>query len=159
VLVGVVGEDETGRVLMREFAKEPRVESEIVLGPPPPDTRKVRFVSEHHSTHLLRADWESSGPVEAGLEKSLIDRIRAALPHVRAMVLSDYAKGVLTPSVIGAAFDAAHKQGVPVIVDPKGVDYSIYRARRWSHQTARSYPRRRTSRSAAAPSSRRRPPL
>ena len=127
VLVGVVGEDETGRVLMREFAKEPRVESEIVLDRRRPTTRKVRFVSEHHSTHLLRADWESSGPVEAGLEKSLIDRIRAALPHVRAMVLSDYAKGVLTPSVIGAAFDAAHKQGVPVIVDPKGVDYSIYR--------------------------------
>jgi len=126
-LVGVLGEDETGRLLMREFAKEPRIESYIVLDRLRPTTRKVRFVSEHHSTHLLRADWESSGQIEPGLEKSLTDRMLAALPRVRAIVLSDYAKGVLTPSVIGAAVGAARKHGVPIIVDPKGVDYSIYR--------------------------------
>jgi len=126
-LVGVLGEDETGRLLMREFAKEPRIESYIVLDRLRPTTRKVRFVSEHHSTHLLRADWESSGQIEPALEKSLTDRMLAALPRVRAIVLSDYAKGVLTPSVIGAAVGAARKHGVPIIVDPKGVDYSIYR--------------------------------
>ena len=126
-LVGVVGEDETGRLLMREFAKEPGIESYIVLDRARPTTRKVRFVSEHHSTHLLRADWERSGLVEAGLEKSLIDRVLAALPRVRAVILSDYAKGVLTPTLVAAAVKAARQQGIPVIVDPKGVDYSIYR--------------------------------
>src|SRR5262249_16508141 len=74
-----------------------------------------------------RADWERSGAVDAALEKSLIDRLLAALPRVRAVVLSDYAKGVLTPALVGAAIGAARRQGIPVIVDPKGVDYSIYR--------------------------------
>jgi D-beta-D-heptose 7-phosphate kinase/D-beta-D-heptose 1-phosphate adenosyltransferase len=126
-LVGIVGEDESGRLLMREIAKEPQIESYIVVDRSRPTTRKVRFVSEHHSTHLLRADWESSGYVGAELEKSLIDRVLAALPRAQALVLSDYAKGVLTPTVISAIIAAAIKQAKPVIVDPKGVDYTIYR--------------------------------
>ena len=43
------------------------------------------------------------------------------------MILSDYAKGVLTPKVIRAVIDRAKKLGKPVIVDPKGSDFSIYR--------------------------------
>ncbi len=43
------------------------------------------------------------------------------------MVLSDYAKGVLTPRVIRAIIDEARKLGKPVVVDPKGHDYSVYR--------------------------------
>ena len=67
-----------------------------------PTTRKVRFVSEHHSTHLLRADWEQAKPVEPETEKAVIDHALAALPRVGAVVLSDYAKGVLTPRVVRA---------------------------------------------------------
>jgi D-beta-D-heptose 7-phosphate kinase / D-beta-D-heptose 1-phosphate adenosyltransferase len=43
------------------------------------------------------------------------------------VVLSDYAKGVLTPALIRAVIDAAKKLGKPVIVDPKGSDFSVYR--------------------------------
>jgi D-beta-D-heptose 7-phosphate kinase/D-beta-D-heptose 1-phosphate adenosyltransferase len=43
------------------------------------------------------------------------------------VVLSDYAKGALTPRVIRAVIDAANERGKPVLVDPKGRDYSIYR--------------------------------
>ena len=43
------------------------------------------------------------------------------------MVLSDYAKGVLTPQLIRAVIERAKKLGKPVIVDPKGIDFSIYR--------------------------------
>ena len=49
------------------------------------------------------------------------------MPRVGAVVLSDYAKGVLTPRVIRAVIDAAQHAGKPVIVDPKGRDYAIYR--------------------------------
>ena len=42
-------------------------------------------------------------------------------------MLSDYAKGTLTPSVIHAIIDAARRYGKPVVVDPKGHDYSVYR--------------------------------
>ena len=49
------------------------------------------------------------------------------MPRAGAVVLSDYAKGALTPRVIRAVIEAANKLGKPVVVDPKGRDYSIYR--------------------------------
>ena len=88
----------------------------------------MRFVSEHFSTHLLRADWEQAGPVSAELEGELIARALAALPRVGAVVLSDYAKGVLTPRVIARSDRGGERaRGMPVIVDPKAADYAVYR--------------------------------
>jgi D-beta-D-heptose 7-phosphate kinase/D-beta-D-heptose 1-phosphate adenosyltransferase len=98
-----------------------------VIDPSRPTTRKVRFVSEHFSTHLLRADWEVSDPAGADLEGELIARALAALPRVGAVVLSDYAKGVLTPRVLSEIITTANKAGTPVIVDPKAPDYAVYR--------------------------------
>ena len=46
-----------------------------------PTTRKVRFVSEHFSTHMLRADWELAQPASAEIEQKLIDAI---LPQLAA---------------------------------------------------------------------------
>jgi D-beta-D-heptose 7-phosphate kinase/D-beta-D-heptose 1-phosphate adenosyltransferase len=87
----------------------------------------VRFVSEHHSAHLLRADWEPASPVDSKSEDALIGYAIKAMPKAGAVVLSDYAKGALTPRVIRAVIDAANKAGKPVVVDPKGRDYGIYR--------------------------------
>src|SRR5260221_15424 len=92
-----------------------------------PTTRKVRFVSEHHSTHLLRADWELAQALNPKTEKALVDRTLAALPRAASVVLSDYAKGTLTPRVIQEVIHAAKKAKIPIIVDPKAIDYSIYR--------------------------------
>jgi len=84
-------------------------------------------VSEHHSTHLLRADWENTEPVSEATERLLVARATERLGEVGAVVLSDYAKGVLSPAVIRAVIDAALAAGKPVVVDPKGKDFSIYR--------------------------------
>ena len=127
IFLGVVGEDDASRTLMRALAAEPLIEPHIVVDARRPTTRKVPFVSEHHATHLLRADWELAEPLDAKTEKALIDRTLAALPRAGSVVLSDYAKGTLTPRVIRAVIEAANASGIPIIVDPKAVDYSIYR--------------------------------
>ena len=127
IFLAVVGEDEASRTLMRALAAEPLIEPHIVVDARRPTTRKVRFVSEHHATHLLRADWELAEPLDARTEKALIDRTLAALSRAGSVVLSDYAKGTLTPRVIRAVIEAANASGIPIIVDPKAVDYSIYR--------------------------------
>jgi D-beta-D-heptose 7-phosphate kinase/D-beta-D-heptose 1-phosphate adenosyltransferase len=127
IFVGVVGEDGSSAKLMRSLAAEPLIEPHLVVDATRPTTRKVRFVSEHFSTHLLRADWELARTIDPKIEKAVIDRALAALPDVTSIVLSDYAKGVLTPRVIKTLIDAARKFGKPVIVDPKGKDFSIYR--------------------------------
>ena len=125
IFVGVVGEDDTGRTLTDALAADPLVDARLVRDPARQTTRKVRFVSEHHSTHLLRADWELAAPVSQASEEAIVAHATAALPRAGAVVLSDYAKGALTPRVIRAVISAAREAGKPVIVDPKGRDYSI----------------------------------
>jgi D-beta-D-heptose 7-phosphate kinase/D-beta-D-heptose 1-phosphate adenosyltransferase len=127
IFIGVLGDDEAGRLLAAKLGSEPLIESHLIVDPSRPTTRKVRFVSEHHSTHLLRADWELAKPVDGATETAVLERALAALPRAASVVLSDYAKGVLTPRVIRALIDAAQGLGKPVIVDPKGKDFSIYR--------------------------------
>jgi D-beta-D-heptose 7-phosphate kinase / D-beta-D-heptose 1-phosphate adenosyltransferase len=127
IFVGLVGADEAGRDVIARLQADPLIEPSLVIDPSRPTTRKVRFVSEHFSTHLLRADWEVSDPVSADLEGELIARALAALPRVGAVVLSDYAKGVLTPRVLCEIIAAANRSNTPVLVDPKAVDYAVYR--------------------------------
>jgi D-beta-D-heptose 7-phosphate kinase/D-beta-D-heptose 1-phosphate adenosyltransferase len=127
IFVGAVGDDDAGNTLTKALGNYPLIEFHLVVDGTRQTTRKVRFVSEHHSTHLLRADWETASAVDAGSEDALIAHVVRAMPQAGAVVLSDYAKGALTPRVIRAVIDAANQRGKPVVVDPKGRDYSIYR--------------------------------
>jgi D-beta-D-heptose 7-phosphate kinase / D-beta-D-heptose 1-phosphate adenosyltransferase len=128
IFLGVVGEDDAAQTLRAELARHAAtIESDLVVDPRRPTVRKLRFVSEHYSSHLLRADWEVAAPVSAEIENALIDRMQAALPRASAVVLSDYAKGALTPRVIRTTIESARNLGKVVVVDPKGPDFSIYR--------------------------------
>ena len=127
IFVGVVGDDNAGRALSEALATHPLIEFHLVVDAARQTTRKARFVSEHHSTHMLRADWEVASAVDAASEDALISHAIKAMSRVGAVVLSDYAKGALTPRVIRAVIDAANKLDKPVVVDPKGRDYGIYR--------------------------------
>ena len=84
LFVGVVGEDEEGRKLTAEFLATPRIEAHLVVDAMRPTTRKVRFVSEHHSTHLLRADWETAAPVSEEVEAAILERCRTGILRVLA---------------------------------------------------------------------------
>jgi D-beta-D-heptose 7-phosphate kinase/D-beta-D-heptose 1-phosphate adenosyltransferase len=127
IFAGLVGEDEAGAKLRAALAQEDRIEAVLVSDSTRPTTRKVRFVSEHFSTHMLRADWELAQPAAADIEQKLIDAILPLLPRADIVLLSDYAKGVLTARVIRNVIDAARKLGKPVIVDPKSANFAIYR--------------------------------
>ncbi len=128
ILIGVVGNDLAGRALASTFASNGgRVEAHLTLDPARPTTTKVRFVSEHHSTHLLRADWEMAEPIDAKREAEIFTHAKKALKTCGALIVSDYGKGTLTPKLIAALIAAAKQAKKPVIVDPKGDDYRIYR--------------------------------
>ncbi len=127
IFAGLIGEDEAGEKLKAALAKEDRIEAVLVSDSGRPTTRKVRFVSEHFSTHMLRADWELAQPAAAGIEQKLIDAILPLVPRADIVLLSDYAKGVLTARVIRNVIEAARKLGKRVIVDPKSANFAIYR--------------------------------
>lgn len=127
IFVGLIGEDDAGGKLKAQLSQESGIESVLVCDPSRPTTRKVRFVSEHFSTHMLRADWELASPASADIEQKLIDAILPLLPRADIVLLSDYAKGVLTARVIRNVIDAARKLHKRVIVDPKSANFAIYR--------------------------------
>jgi D-beta-D-heptose 7-phosphate kinase / D-beta-D-heptose 1-phosphate adenosyltransferase len=155
IFVGLIGEDDAGAQLKAQLSRESSIESVLVCDPGRPTTRKVRFVSEHFSTHMLRADWELAQPAAADIEQKLIDAILPLLPRADIVLLSDYAKGVLTARVIRNIIDAARKLGKRVIVDlsrcyaadaqPQGVRGGDPQSRRY----AREHRRRGAGRDAA----------
>jgi D-beta-D-heptose 7-phosphate kinase / D-beta-D-heptose 1-phosphate adenosyltransferase len=127
IFVGLIGDDDAGAKLTQALAQVGRIESVLVRDGSRPTTRKVRFVSEHFSTHMLRADWELAQPASGAIEQKLIDAILPLLPRADIVLLSDYAKGVLTARVIRNVIDAARKLDKRVIVDPKSANFAIYR--------------------------------
>jgi D-beta-D-heptose 7-phosphate kinase / D-beta-D-heptose 1-phosphate adenosyltransferase len=127
IFVGLIGEDAAAAELKAALAREPRIERFLVADATRPTTRKVRFVSEHFRTHMLRADWEMADPARGEIEQQLIDTIMPLIPRADVVLLSDYAKGVLTARVIRNVIDAARQLGKAVIVDPKSPNFAIYR--------------------------------
>ena len=65
VFVGLIGDDEAGFILRDALAKLGAIVPELVVDKTRQTTRKVRFVSEHHSAHLMRADWETADAASA----------------------------------------------------------------------------------------------
>ena len=94
IFVGLIGEDDAGAALKSALAQESQIESVLLSDPSRLTTRKVRFVSEHFSTHMLRADWEVAQAASEGVEQKLIDAILPLLPRADIVLLSDYAKGI-----------------------------------------------------------------
>ena len=122
-LAGVVGQDEHGERL-RHAARQLDIDSDATLVEPRrPTTCKTRVIARNQQ--ILRLDRESRQPLSEAIERSLIDHIRTAVEWADAVILSDYAKGVLTPHVCGAAIRAAN--GKTVVVDPKKLPWDRYR--------------------------------
>jgi D-beta-D-heptose 7-phosphate kinase/D-beta-D-heptose 1-phosphate adenosyltransferase len=76
---------------------------------------------------MLRLDKERHGARPQGDYDRLMERATAGLRGCDAVVLSDYAKGAVTPEVCQTVIQAARKLGIPVLVDPKSADFTRYR--------------------------------
>lgn len=122
VLVGLVGDDATAAELRAMLG--PRIEDALVAVHGRPTTVKTRFMSGGHQ--LLRLDEEATDPASPEAEIALLAAYRAALAHASVVVLSDYAKGVLTDTVLREAIALARAAGRAVVVDPKRPRFEAY---------------------------------
>ena len=121
-----VGDDRAGRTVVDLLARLPGVEPYLRISKARETTIKSRFFSmDGH--HLLRADRETVQALSAQDEADLDRAVLGAVADVDAVILSDYAKGVLMGNFAGKVIAAARKAGKAVIVDPKGADYGRYR--------------------------------
>jgi D-beta-D-heptose 7-phosphate kinase/D-beta-D-heptose 1-phosphate adenosyltransferase len=126
-VIGVVGQDETGRQLW-DLLQSHGVNAKGVLTEPlRKTTRKARLMSVEHGQQVFRLDEESTFTVKDETEKGLIDSIRNMDHNVQAIVCSDYLKGVLSEKVLAAVFEVGRARGIRSIVAPKYSNADKYR--------------------------------
>jgi len=124
-LVGLVGSDDAG-LRMIELLRFRNVDTTgLVVDPSRSTTTKTRIVAQ--TQQVVRIDQETLLPPSSAIEELLLRQVDILLPSVKACVLSDYGKGVVTPSFARALIAACRAANVPVIVDPKGTEYAKYR--------------------------------
>jgi D-beta-D-heptose 7-phosphate kinase / D-beta-D-heptose 1-phosphate adenosyltransferase len=125
-LVGVIGTDDAGRQAKGLTGGEPKIEGYLIPDPDRPTTIKTRFISG--GQQLLRVDEETVGPIAGDVERRVIRTLADAARGARAILLSDYGKGVATPAVIEAALAAAKRESAVLIVDSKARSFARYGA-------------------------------
>jgi rfaE bifunctional protein kinase chain/domain len=114
---GVTGEDEPGESLRRCLGELGLLHGGVIADGARPTTVKTRIIAHRHQ--LVRVDRETRAPLAKPVEERLIRRIKAALPKLDALIISDYAKGVVTPALSQRVLEACHKLGLRVFVQPK----------------------------------------
>ncbi|MGH8480405.1 MAG: bifunctional D-glycero-beta-D-manno-heptose-7-phosphate kinase/D-glycero-beta-D-manno-heptose 1-phosphate adenylyltransferase HldE [Gammaproteobacteria bacterium] len=119
-LIGVTGSDEAAAVLA-ERLETLRVRCRFTRVAGAPTTVKLRVLSRHQQ--LIRLDFERPHP-GCGLDQ-LFEDFRSALSGAKVVILSDYGKGCLAN--VERIIDLARSQNKPIVVDPKGRDFSRYR--------------------------------
>ncbi|MFN8579905.1 MAG: PfkB family carbohydrate kinase [Gemmatimonadaceae bacterium] len=116
LLVGAVGPDAAGTRL-REMLDRLRADGRALIDVARPTTTKTRLVAR--SQQVVRFDEEDDADLSAADVGRLMSVVDELLRTADALVLEDYNKGVLVPTLIEAAIAGARHKGIPIIVDPK----------------------------------------
>jgi D-glycero-beta-D-manno-heptose-7-phosphate kinase len=125
LLVGVVGQDDEALLVPQILSRINVSADYLVKVKDRPTTIKTRIVA--HSQHVVRIDQEDSQPIDFETEKKLEILIEKTLKSADVVLISDYAKGVLTETVLTGLITKANEMKKPVLVDPKGREYQKYR--------------------------------
>ena len=123
-LVGFGGGDREQSIL-EQLVAEQGIEPRLTTVPGLATTTKLRILSGHQQ--MMRVDTESDHEFSADDYGRLLDTALAALESCAVVILSDYAKGVLSEQICQAVIQEARRLRIPVLVDPKVADFSRYR--------------------------------
>ena len=123
-LVSVVGQDQPAVEILELLEGPSGIEHHLLPEAGRVTTVKTRYVAG--SQQLLRADRETVAPLDGQTHSELASVIEATMPDCDVVVLSDYAKGVISKDVASTTIKLASAHGKIVVVDPKGPDFSRY---------------------------------
>lgn len=125
-LIGLCGNDTSALSLFDTLSKWSNITLDIVQSPRWQTTTKIRFVNQQRNEHILRLDREITGEPTSEILIDLENRMSKALGSAEIVILSDYQKGLLQPKLIREVLDRATDAQIPVLVDPKGQDFTKY---------------------------------
>lgn len=121
-LIGLAGADEAGRTLMRA-ASDAHVHF-VPIDHGRATLRKVRVVSQQQQ--MMRLDYDEVQPPDAAIEAAVYSAVEAHVDACDIVVISDYAKGFLSPALTPAIIARAHQAGRLVVVDPRPQNRDFY---------------------------------
>jgi rfaE bifunctional protein kinase chain/domain len=124
-LAGVVGADSRGEVLQSLLRKKGVHCEGIVADASRPTTQKTRVIA--HRQQVVRIDRELVKPIADSVLDEIREYVRETLPRVDALIIEDYGKGVIVPSIVEEAVKIAKKHKKIITVDPKETHFSWYR--------------------------------
>lgn len=123
-IAGVLGGDAPGMAL-RDILLQSGLPTDCLVGEAGRrSTVKTRIIA--HSQHVVRLDEESTEAILPETEQSILNHVQVKLADCDVVVLSDYAKGVLTNTLVQGIIRMCRAASKPVVVDPKGVHYDRY---------------------------------
>ncbi|MCP3954864.1 MAG: D-glycero-beta-D-manno-heptose-7-phosphate kinase [Desulfobacterales bacterium] len=122
---GVTGSGSGGTLMVQKLESLGVDAGGVVQDPCRPTTRKTRILGG--SQQVLRIDRETRRDITGETREAVEAYISRAIPTVDAVLISDYGKGLLTPSLLAAIISQARQNNKPAIVDPKGLDFEKYR--------------------------------
>ena len=124
-LCGVIGADESGRLLMKELGGKRSGRGGVVIDHDRPTTRKSRVIAHHQQ--IVRYDVEGRHELKAALQRRILQYVESRLRELTCVVVSDYAKGVISAGLMSEVTRLAALRKVPVIVDPKVEHFGYYK--------------------------------
>ena len=124
-LSGLVGGDERGRKILNLLEERGLPTKGVFIDPRRPTTVKTRIVA--HSQQVVRFDRENQTSLGQGYADSLISYVRDIVPHVDAVVIADYGKGVVTEDLVQVITQIAKQEEKVVLLDPKIGRFHLYR--------------------------------
>jgi D-beta-D-heptose 7-phosphate kinase / D-beta-D-heptose 1-phosphate adenosyltransferase len=130
-LIGGVGNDPEA-ALVRRMLTQQGIDDQLVLPMDDrPTTLKERYIGraqDRHPQQMIRVDYETRDPIPAVVEAQLHSELPMAVAWADVVLISDYDKGVCTPTLLRAVIEASRAAGVKVVVDPvRSTDYARYR--------------------------------
>ncbi len=124
-ICGVVGADESGRRLLKELGVRRKGRGGVIIDADRPTTRKSRVVAHHQQ--VVRFDVETRQEPKPSLQKRILRYVESRIKEISCLVVSDYAKGVVTPTLMAELTRLAAQRGIPIVVDPKVEHFSYYK--------------------------------
>jgi len=122
---GIVGRDAAGARLLAALADRGATTEGVIRVTDGATTQKTRIIAHHQQ--VVRLDREDSRVPEGGAARRLRDWVLAHLRRVDVVVVSDYAKGTVTPALLDALADAHARRPFLWVVDPKSANFAHYR--------------------------------
>ncbi len=125
VPLGILGDDFEGNRLREEFRSLGSPLGGLIVDKERPTSIKTRIIAQHQQ--VCRTDREDRSPLPSSLQARVAEKFRAALPSVDAVIVSDYAKGLISASLLKQTLPLAKSTRKIVCIDPKLRDFSVYR--------------------------------